>query len=92
MAKQTFILTLAAPPAFDCYFPRVEAERMANIIRDAIQYKSCSFIGPVPFTITVARIDESAEATGEMPQYVEERKSPHVLVEHDQALLVSGNH
>jgi hypothetical protein len=73
MAKQTFILTLVAPPAFDCYFPRVEAERMANIIRDAIQHKSCSFIGPVPFTIVVERTDDAAEVAGEMPEYVEDK-------------------
>lgn len=70
MQKQMYVVTLEVGPDFDCYFPRVEAERMANIIRDAVRAKSCSFLGPVPFTITVARTDEVASASGEMREYV----------------------
>jgi len=69
MEKQLFVVTLEVPPAFGRYFPRVEAERMANIIRDAVRAKSCSFLGPVPFKITVERADEVASANGEMREY-----------------------
>lgn len=72
MEKQLFVVTLEVPPAFSHYFPRVEAERMANIIRDAVRAKSCSFLGPVPFKITVERADETASASGEMRQYAPE--------------------
>lgn len=92
MGKQTFILTLVPEPKVDCYFPRVEAERMANIICEAIEHKSCSFIGPVPFTITVARIDESADAAGVVHEYLEKNETPQVLEEQIQALLLSGDH
>ena len=69
MERQLFVVTLEVSPAFGHCFPRVEAERMANIIRDAVRAKSCSFMGPVPFKITVERADEVASATGEMPEY-----------------------
>ncbi len=45
---------------------------MANIIRDAVQDKSCSFTGPVPFTITVERADATALSRGEMREYSSE--------------------
>ena len=69
MQKQMFVVTLEVAPPFDRYFPMVEAERMANIIRDAVQAKSCSFIGPVPFKITVVRSDETASVSGETREY-----------------------
>ncbi len=69
MGRQLFVVTLEVPPAVSHCFPRVEAERMANIIRDAVQAKSCSFMGPVPFKITVERVDEAASASGEMREY-----------------------
>ena len=74
MERQLFVVTLEVPPAFGGCFPipRVEAERMANIIRDAVRAKSCSFMGPVPFKITVERVDEAASATGEMREYTPE--------------------
>ena len=69
MERQVLIVTLEVPPIVSQSFPRVEAERMANIIRDAVQAKSCSFMGPVPFKITVERVDEAASAFGEMREY-----------------------
>jgi hypothetical protein len=69
MEKQLFVVTLEVPPAFGHFFPRIEAERMANIIRDAVRAKSCSFVGPVPFKITVEQADEVASASGEMREY-----------------------
>ncbi len=69
MERQLFVVTLEVPPAVSRCFPRVEAERMANIIREAVQAKSCSFMGPVPFKITVERVDEAASASGEMREY-----------------------
>ena len=74
-------------PAFSCYFPKVEAERMANIIRDAVRAKSCSFMGPVPFKITVQRADETASASGEMREYV-----PGEFDEVPEELAVSVTH
>lgn len=75
MRKQMFIVTLEVPSAFDCYFPRLEAERMANIIRDGVRGKSCSFIGPVPFKVSVARVDEAALASGKMREYIPEESA-----------------
>jgi hypothetical protein len=72
MEKQMYVVTLEVCPALSCYFPKVEAERMANIIRDAVRAKSCSFIGPVPFKITVEQADEVASASGETREYVPE--------------------
>lgn len=72
MEKQTYVVTLEVCPALSSYFPKVEAGRMADIIRDAVRAKSCSFIGPVPFKITVAKADEVASASGEMQEYVPE--------------------
>ena len=69
MERQLFVVTLEVPLAVSHCFPRVEAERMANIIRDAVRAKSCSFTGPVPFKITVERVDEAASASGEMREY-----------------------
>jgi hypothetical protein len=69
MERQLFVVTLEVAPAFSRCFPKVEAERMANIIRDAVRAKSCSFIGPVPFKITVERVGEAASASGEMREY-----------------------
>ena len=54
MRKQMFIVTPEVLSAADCYFPRLEVERIAGIIRDGVGGKSRSFIGPVPF-------DESRE-------------------------------
>lgn len=70
MERQLCVVTLEVPPALGRYFPRVEAERMANIIRDAVRAKSCSFMGPVPFKLTVERVDEAASATGKFGEYM----------------------
>ena len=69
MEKQLFVVTLEVPLPFSNRFPKVDAERMATIIRDAVQDKSCSFTGPVPFTITVERADAAALSRGEMREY-----------------------
>ena len=69
MQKQTFVVTLEIIPPFDQYSPRIEAERMANIIRHGVETKSCSFVGAVPFRITVARVGEIATARGKMQEY-----------------------
>ena len=69
MQKQRFIVTLEILPPFDQCFPRIEAERMANIIRDSVEAQSCSFIGSVPFKIGVERTDEVALASGRMREY-----------------------
>lgn len=81
MLKQTFIVTLEIPSPFDQYFPRLEAERIANIIRDGIEAKSVSFIGAAPFTIRVERTDETASASGQMKGY-----SPEEFPEVEEAL------
>lgn len=78
--KQTFIVTLEVDGSIE-HFPRVEAERMANIIRDGVAAKSCSFLGPVSFDIICQRGDESATASGEMRQY-----SPEEFEQPDPAL------
>jgi len=70
MKKQVYVVTLEVPPPFDRYFPEVEAERMADAIRDGVQAKSCSFMGPVLFKVTVAKADGVASANGEVPRYV----------------------
>jgi hypothetical protein len=72
MERQVYVVTLEVAPAFSRCFPKVEAERMANIIRDAVRAKSCSFIGPVPFKITVQPVGEAALASGEMREYTPE--------------------
>jgi hypothetical protein len=76
MKKQTFVVTLGIVPPFDQCFPRVEAERLAKIIRDAVEARSCSFIGSVPFSISVERVDEAALASGEVPEYPTEEFEP----------------
>jgi hypothetical protein len=75
MLKQTFVVTLEIPSPFDRYFPRVEAERMANIIRDGVEAKSVSFMGLTPFRIRVERTDEAASASGQMREYSPEEFS-----------------
>jgi len=69
MLKQIFMVTLEVPAPFDQHFPRIEAERMPNIIRGGVIAKSYSFVGPVPFTIRCERDDEVASASGEMREY-----------------------
>jgi hypothetical protein len=69
MLRQTFVVTLEIPSPLDRYFPRVEAERMANIIRDGVEAKSVSFLGSTPFKIRVKRTDEAASASGQMREY-----------------------
>jgi hypothetical protein len=69
MWKQTFVVTLETLPPFDQYFPKVEAERIASIIRDGLEARSCSFMGPVPFKICVERADGMASASGKMREY-----------------------
>jgi len=72
MQKQTFVVTLEVFPPFDGQFPRVEAGRMAGIIRDGIEAKSCSFIGAIPFNISVERVDEEATAAGQIQEDLSE--------------------
>jgi hypothetical protein len=69
MKKQTFVLTLEILAPFDQCFPRMEAERLANIIRDGVEAKSCSFVGSIPFRISVERTDEAALASGKVQEY-----------------------
>ena len=83
--KQVYVVILETEPAFERQFPKVESERMANIIRDAVHAKSCSFLGPVPFRIMVARADDVASAEGEMREYVEEEFAKDIVV--DKALV-----
>jgi hypothetical protein len=69
MERQLFVVTLEVPSVVSHSFPRVEDERMADIIRDAVQAKSCSFMSLVPFKITVERMDEATSVSGEMREY-----------------------
>ncbi len=69
MERQLFVVTLEVPSVVSHSFPRVEDERMADIIRDAVPAKSCSFMSLVPFKITVERVDEATSASGEMREY-----------------------
>jgi hypothetical protein len=69
MRKQTFVVILEIPSPLDRYFPKVEAERLASIIRDGVEAKSVSFMGPVPFRICVERTDETASASGKVRAY-----------------------
>ena len=39
MKKQTFVLTLEILPRFDQCFPKMEGERMANIIRGVEEFE-----------------------------------------------------
>jgi len=39
MEKQTFVVTLKILPPFEQYFPKMEAERMANIIRGVGEFE-----------------------------------------------------
>lgn len=77
---QTFLVILEVPADFDRYFPKVEAWRMADIIRDGFAAKSCSFLGPVPFTISCQRVEEPAWARGRMLEY-----SPEAFEEPEEA-------
>ncbi len=72
MQKQTFVVTLEVPAAFEWHFPRVEASRMADIIRDGVEAKSCSFVGAIPFKISVERVNEAAIADGRIPEDMSE--------------------
>ena len=66
MLKQRFVVTLEIPTPFDRYWPKLEAERIANIIRDGVKAKSGSFMGSIPFTLRVERTDEGASTYGQM--------------------------
>ena len=66
MPKLMFVVTLEIPTPFDQSLPKVEAERMANIIRDSVEAKSVSFMGPIPFTLRVERTDEAASTSGQV--------------------------
>lgn len=76
MRKQTFVVTLDVLAPFDRSFPRIEAERLAKIIRDGVEAKSCSFIGSIPFRISVERTDEAALASGKVREYPTEEFEP----------------
>jgi hypothetical protein len=81
MKKQSYIVTLEVPAPYDRRFPEIEAERMATIIRGGIMAKSCSFVGPVPFTIRCEVTGDSATALGHLKEYsteVFEEPSPVV--------------
>ncbi|MFH1087883.1 MAG: hypothetical protein V1737_04790 [Chloroflexota bacterium] len=69
MERQLFVVTLEAPTAVGERFPRVEAERMAGVIRHAVRDNSCGLAGPVPFKIAVERVDEAAAASAETREY-----------------------
>jgi len=100
--KQTFVVTLETFWPFDQVFPKVEAEWMALAIRDAIQAKSCSFLGPAPFRISVGRMEEESQASGRVPEYSPEEfdeaqeTSPSKALEprskNQVAGLVKGSH
>lgn len=70
MLKQTFVVTLVVPAPFESCFPRVEAEHMAFIIRDAVRAITRSRVGPVPFNVEVSSYDDVASAGGEIGQYM----------------------
>ena len=70
------MVTLDIVPAFDQCFPRIEAERLARIIRDGVEARSCSFIGSIPFRISVERTDEAALASGKVREYPTEEFEP----------------
>lgn len=72
MRKQTFVVTLEALPPFDRYFPKVEAERLAAILCQGVEAKSCSFLGEVPFRVYVERTEDMASASGTMREYTPE--------------------
>lgn len=69
MKKQTYIVTLEVPTPYDRRFPKIEVDRMATIIRGGIMAKSCSFVGPVPFTIQCELASDSATALGHLKEY-----------------------
>lgn len=69
MKKQSYIVTLEVPAPYDRRFPKIEVERMATIIRGGIMAKSCSFVGPVPFTIRCELAGDSATALGHLKEY-----------------------
>jgi hypothetical protein len=69
MLKQTFVVTLEIPSPFDRYFPRVEAQWMANMVRDGVEAKSVSFTGAVPFRIVVEKAGEASTASGQVREY-----------------------
>ena len=69
MSTQTFVVTLELPSPFDRYFPRLEAERMADIIREGFEARSVSLMGPVQFTLRVERAAEAASVSGHMREY-----------------------
>ena len=66
MVKQTFVVTLEVPTPFDRYVTKVEAEQMANIIRDAIKAKNTGFNGSIPLRLRVKRIGEEASTHGQI--------------------------
>ena len=70
MEKQLFIVTLEVPPPFSSNFPKMDAERMTNIIRDAMRARTWSFNGWVPFKITVTKDGKEVSASGEIPEHV----------------------
>ena len=72
MQRQIYLLTLKVPPPFDGYFPKVEVEQMACIIRDGVEAKSCSFMGAVPFEVRVEQDGKVASASGQMRGYLAE--------------------
>lgn len=76
MKKQTLVVTLGILPTLDQCFPRIEAERLAKIIRDGVEARSCSFIGLIPSRISVERVDEVALASDEVPEYPTEEFEP----------------
>lgn len=83
MSKQTFVVTLEVLPPFDRYFPKVEAERVAVILCEGVEAKSCSFLGEVPFTVYVERTEDTASASGKMREYTpEDFKEVEALQEH----------
>ncbi|MFH1381638.1 MAG: hypothetical protein ABIH70_01960 [Chloroflexota bacterium] len=69
MEKQKYVVMLEVSPEFSQQFPKVEAEGMADMIRDAVRAKSCSFMGAVPFKVNVQWAGEVSSAYGETREY-----------------------
>lgn len=93
MLRQTFVVTLEIPSPFERYFPRVEAQWMANMVRDGIEAKSVSFTGAVSFRIVVEKVAEASSAAGQIREYSAAEfeklnEVPHELARTSKAVLV----
>ena len=66
MEEQEFVVKIKALPYFYRYFPKIDADILARIIRNNVRAKSRGCILPTPFEITVEWHDETASAGGEI--------------------------